>query len=208
MWGYRGSPDVAVQMALLLTRMADICILQHFLQPTEKSRGVFPAPPIPLPSVIRAGMVAGAECSTSPFPHSSPGPVLFALPRWLCHECCPSRWVLLRGLRERQSWSDKRGSRGTAACETLCCCGQLRHRAGRNAGRLTQSSSATNADPPESWQPRCPSPSRHQNLHQIYHKTEKGRGGSFTYPSSSSRTELPKRQLQVQGKTEPLRCTG
>lgn len=30
LWGYGGSPDVAVQMALLLTRMADICILQHF----------------------------------------------------------------------------------------------------------------------------------------------------------------------------------
>lgn len=72
LWGYGGSPDVAVQMALLLTRMADICILQHFLQPTEKSRGVFPVPPIPLPSVIRAGMVAGAKSAALPPSRTAP----------------------------------------------------------------------------------------------------------------------------------------
>lgn len=91
-----------------------------------------------------------------PLPAQLPRPVLFALPRRLCHKCCPSRWMLLRGLCEMQSWSDKRESRGTAACETLCCCGQPHRRAGREPGCLARSSSATNADPAESWRPSAP----------------------------------------------------
>lgn len=55
-----------------------------------------------------------------------------------------------------QSWSDKRESRGTAVCETLRCCGQPHCRAGRDPGHLAQSSSATNADPPESWRKKGP----------------------------------------------------